>query len=451
MISKLFFAGQKAALYVKNHPQLLFVLILLVVIPLLFLYTGQQFLDVGKANQDRLQKDKIGLMHDTLASLLQATSFDVQIAEEALSRIAEQNTDIVDYKLVKKEGNEMFPVVSMFEDVLLEPEGEDQKNLYRSAALQSGASTIFLFYEDDVRLYGAYRALESAAGESYFLYTLVSLEQTDALFKSREKSAYFSLVFVYCFIIALAYWHIRLTDYRFLYINAQKSNEMKDLFTNMIAHELRAPLTAISGYAEIIEDEVKSQAEKEHARRIKESSTRLIAIVNDLLDVARIQSGKLAVVVEEVEVSLVTKKVLAELAVSAHAKDIVLTHTGTEVPHMVHADGKRLFQALTNLVSNAIKYTEKGTITLSVEEKHAFVEIRVKDTGIVIEADDQKKLFAPFFRVQNSDVSKITGSGLGMWITKELIELMGATIGVESIKGVGTHVVITLPKEIRVS
>jgi signal transduction histidine kinase len=97
-------------------------------------------------------------------------------------------------------------------------------------------------------------------------------------------------------------------------------------------------------------------------------------------------------------------------------------------------------------VSNAIKYTQNGAIELSIEEKSAYIEVRVKDTGMGISAEDQKKLFAPFFRVANEDVSKITGTGLGMWITKQLIELMGATIGVESIKGVGTHIVISIPK-----
>lgn len=451
MISTLLFALQRAALYVKNHPQLLFVLMLLVVIPFLFLYTGQQFLDVGKANQDRLQKDKIGLMHDTMASLLRATNFDTTIAGQALQHIAELNPDIVDYKLTKKEGNDIVPVVAFSNATLGVPETTAERNLYISSALQNNASMIFLFYNGDVRLYSAYRAIESKDGQLYFLYTQVSLEQTDALFRSREQSAYFSLVFVYCFIIALAYWHIRLTDYRFLYIKAQKANEMKDLFTNMIAHELRAPLTAISGYAEILEEKVKTDVEKEHAHRIAESASRLITIVNDLLDVARIQSGKLSITSEEVDVGLVTKNVIEELQVSAGEKNIILTQEGTELQHIVMADGKRLHQALTNVVSNAIKYTEKGTIALSVEEKHAFVEIRVKDTGMGISSDDQKQLFAPFFRVQSADVSKITGTGLGMWITKELIELMGAHIGVESIKGVGTHIVITLPKDIRVS
>ncbi len=451
MISTLLYALQKAALYVKNHPQFLFVLMLLVVIPLLFLYTGQQFLDVGKSNQDRLQKDKIGLMHDTLVSLLRATNFDMGIAEHELQHIADLNPDIVDYKITKRDGSDIVPVVAHSKDSVGVPETDAERSLYVSAAMQNNASMIFLFYKDDIRLYSAYRAVEAEDGQMYFIYTQISLEQTDTLFKSREQSAYFSLLFVYCFIIALAYWHIRLTDYRFLYMHAKKANETKDLFTNMIAHELRAPLTAISGYAEILEQKIQTATEKEHAHRIVEASSRLITIVNDLLDVARIQSGKLAIVTEPVDVSRVIKNVLDELHVSAEQKNIVLSHDGTDVQHTVMADGKRLHQALANLVSNAIKYTEKGTITLSLEDKHAYVEIRVKDTGTGISAEDQKQLFAPFFRVQNSDVSKITGTGLGMWITKELIELMGAKIGVESIKGVGTHIVVTLPKEIRVS
>jgi two-component system sensor histidine kinase EvgS len=83
---------------------------------------------------------------------------------------------------------------------------------------------------------------------------------------------------------------------------------------------------------------------------------------------------------------------------------------------------------------------------VAIEEKPRAFEIRIKDTGMGISAEEQKNLFAPFYRVESNDVSKITGTGLGMWITKELIELMGAKIGVESIKGVGTHVVVTIKK-----
>lgn len=113
---------------------------------------------------------------------------------------------------------------------------------------------------------------------------------------------------------------------------------------------------------------------------------------------------------------------------------------------MVLIDGKRLHQAFTNLVSNSIKYTKEGKIEITLEDKNKVYEIRIKDTGMGIAAKDQKNLFAPFYRVENDDVSQITGTGLGMWITRQLLELMGAKIEVESIKGVGTHIVVTINK-----
>jgi len=449
MITRLFLAIKTSTLYVKDHPQILFALMLLIGIPLLFLYTGQQFLDVGKANQDTLQKERVGLMHDVLSSLLSATNFDVKVIETELQSIAVLNPDILDYKIAKKEGAEIVIIASR--DSALMGSVETDNNLYRSASLRTDESIVFEEIQSGARIWHAYRAVEDANGQIYFLNIQFSLKQVDALLKSREQSAYFSLIFVYCFMIALAYWHIRLTDYRYLYIKTQKANDMKDLFTNMIAHELRAPLTAIRGYASMLDESVQSSEDKKYAGRIKESSERLLTIVNDLLDVARIQSGKLAFTKEETDISVIVNNVLDELSISATEKEIQLLREGTDNSHTATADAKRLHQALTNLVSNAIKYTLKGSITLAVEEKHAFVEIRVKDTGMGISAEDQKKLFAPFFRVASDDVSKITGTGLGMWITKELIELMGAKIGVESIKGIGTHVVITIPRAIRIS
>lgn len=450
MISHLLFALQKAVHYVKKQPQILFALMLLIGIPLLFLYTGQQFLDVGKANQDRLQKDRIGLMHDTLTSLLSATDFNVLVAQKEFDHIIELNPDIVDYKILEKKGAEIIPLAALHTEFVGVPEPE--VDLYRSAALRVDESIIFEYVNTEhSRIWSTYRAIENVDGHMYFIYMQVSMKTIDSLFKTREQSAYFSLVFIYCFLIALAYWHIRLTNYKYLYVKSQKDAEMKDLFTNMIAHELRAPLTAIRGYATMIEEKTKDAEELKYAHRVNESAERLINIVNDLLDVARIQSGKLTVTIEEFDASSVVKAVIDELQISAVKKNIELKQEGTALVHLVSGDKKRLHQALINLLSNALKYTPEGIITIAVEEKHAFVEVRVKDTGMGISSANQKKLFAPFFRVASDDVSKITGTGLGMWITKQLIELMGAKIAVESIKGVGTHVVVTLMKNIRIS
>jgi signal transduction histidine kinase len=445
MISTMFSVLLKGALYVKNHPQIVFVLILLIVFPFLFLYTGQQFLSVGRANQETLQQQRVGLMHDVFASLIRGTTFSTEMVHTELTSLALLNPDIVDFKvLAYNDTKEIVPVIAKDESQLGIP--ETFVDLYKNAAIRTDESLIFETTNGQGRVWQAYRAVESTDGTLYFIYTELSLQAIDALFAQRENMAYFSLVFVYCFIIALAFWHIKLTDYRYLYIAAKKANETKDLFTNMIAHELRAPLTAIRGYASLIEDKSQNDSEKQYATRVRESSERLIAIVSDLLDVARIQSGKLSVNTSAVDIAPLVVEVVDELQVSATEKQIVLQHEIKGEQFVVTADPTRLRQALTNLVSNAIKYTPKGTITLSVQEKAAYVELRVQDTGMGISSEDQKSLFAPFFRVAQDDVSKITGTGLGMWITKQLIELMGGLVSVESIKGVGTHVVVSLQK-----
>lgn len=443
MIDALMARVRSGLSYVKDHPNLVLVLVLFFLLPLLFLYTNQQFLEAGRSNQDRLQKDRVGLMHDTFASLLYATDFNAASAQTELERIAAVNPDILEFRVAKRQGADIVPVAALNTDVIGQP--EETSALYKDAAVRVDESIIFEFNTSQGREWYAFRTIETENDELYFIYTRVSLAAVDALFAQTSRNAMYTLVFVYLFVIILAYWHIKMTDYRYLYQEVKKANQMKDMFTNMIAHELRAPLTAIRGYSSMIEEKTEGDMHT-HAVRVRESTERLLAIVNDLLDVARIQSGKLSVEKTTGDVSTIINKVLDELRVSGTEKNIVLSAEGAGEPHEAIIDPKRFHQALTNLVSNSIKYTKEGTITVSVSDSYDEVEIRVKDTGMGISYENQKKLFAPFFRVQSQDVSQITGTGLGMWITKQLVELMGGTIAVESIKGVGTHIVVKFPK-----
>lgn len=445
MISRLLYALQSGASYVKNHPHILFALLIVVVLPLAFLYSGDQFLKAGTSFQDRLQKDRIGILQDSFAAIIRISVSNPELIEQELQTIAAQNPDITKFRIARFTGGEVIPVIALNKDIVGVP--EEEKVLYQNAMVRPGESIIFQFAVGDERLWQVFRAVEAPDGNTYFIFNELSLASRDALLASKKQSAFVALGVIYIFVLGIAYWLVRITDYRFLYHEAANAVKTKDLFTNMIAHELRAPLTAMRGYASMI-DESKSahDEERKYALRIKESSERLLAIVNDLLDVARIQSGKLATVIEAHDVSPIVVAVAEELGATAQEKKISLTHSGTDTPHTVSIDKKRMHQALTNLVSNALKYTKHGSIEVVVEEKAQHVEIRVKDTGMGISAEDQKQLFAPFFRVENDDVSAITGTGLGMWITRQLIELMDAKIGVESIKGVGTHIVITLKK-----
>ena len=446
MISKIIFALETAWNYVKRHPQIQFAFLLIFVLPLIVLYSSSQFLEAGRANQDKLQRDRVGLLHDSFVSILSATNFDPHTVQTELETIVTLNPDITKFRVVMQDRNNFVPLAALDADVLDTPETEP--SLYQAAAARFDESLIFPFVRSDVRYWQSVRAVQSDDGVNYFILTENSFEQVDNYLTNQERSAYLSLLMVYLVLLAVAYWLIRLTNYRNLYIEAEEAIKTKDLFSNMIAHELRAPLTAINGYASMIIDSNDATKQVEHAGKISASTERLLTIVNDLLDIARIQSGKLSFAIKTHDVLEIVQAVQAELLVSAEQKDISLMIEDTTMSAAAEIDPKRLHQALTNLVSNAIKYTQKGTIAISVEEKTKVIELRVKDTGMGISAKDQQQLFAPFYRVSSQDVSQITGTGLGMWITRQLIELMGGTIGVESIKGVGTHVVVALKKSI---
>ncbi|MCA9361223.1 HAMP domain-containing histidine kinase [Candidatus Kaiserbacteria bacterium] len=446
MISYIVDNISNGARYLREHPQLLFVLTLLIVIPLLFLYSGQQFLDAGRSNQDRLQKDRVGVLHDVFASLVSSSNFNQDIIQNEIERIAFLNNDLVEFMVVKIDRGIFTPIASLDRSKI----GQIEEDIdgYVSAAANTNQSFIFEVSTPAGRKWYAYRAIQSIDGTFYVIHTVTSLETIDKLFTQRERSAFLSLMYIFVFIIVLAYWHVRMTDYRYLYRKEMDSNNAKDTFINMMAHELRAPLTAIRGYSEMLQDSRQDTSHPEYAKRIEISSERLLDLITDLLDVARIQSGSMSVTLAYVNVSLVVETVMKELEITAGEKSIKLVSSGIETPHQAIADEGRLHQVLTNIVNNSIKYTNQGQIEIQVTQKRNSLEIRIKDTGMGIEADDQKKLFAPFFRVKNSDVTAITGSGLGMWITKQLVSIMNGKIGVESIRGVGTHIVLTLPTKI---
>jgi len=139
-----------------------------------------------------------------------------------------------------------------------------------------------------------------------------------------------------------------------------------------------------------------------------------------------------------------------ELKIQANEKKLNLEYQAPakELPS-IKIDPERFKQVLINLIGNAIKYTQQGKVEIFVEVKNNLLEIRVKDTGIGMTSEERKRLFAKFYRVQNEITEKVTGTGLGLWITKRIVELMRGTITIDSIKGSGTQATLNFPVETR--
>lgn len=437
---------QNGVAYIQKHPQLLMTVLLMVVIPIAFILNGQQFLNAAQENQVKLEKERLGLFHDMFSSFMYSTSFNADEIQREMERLSDLNKDFIRFRIAVEENDAIRIIAALDSELRNTLVSAADANTYRIANTQLTESLLIPVARDGVRYWQGFRLVRDEYGTDYYIFTETSLKHIDQLFAARIMTAYYWLVGLLAIITYLLVRHVRLIDYAYLYRETKKANEMKDLFTSMIAHELRAPLTAIRGYASMIrENDSVDLVTRSNATKIEESSTRLVNIISDLLDVARIQSGKLSITKERVELTNLAASVMDALRPIAEAKNISLTFDRPTREIVVVADEKRLYQALMNVLNNSIKYTERGSISMSMIKRSDRVELRVKDTGMGISSEDQKELFAPFFRSASEETSRITGTGLGMWITKQIIELMRGSIGVESIKGVGTHVVITLP------
>jgi signal transduction histidine kinase len=226
-------------------------------------------------------------------------------------------------------------------------------------------------------------------------------------------------------------------------------NTHKDQFLGIISHELRTPLNAIMGFGSILDDDLAGPlTDQQHAylAKILCGAEDMLGLVNDLLDMSRIQAGKFSITPSCLALEGVVEDVQADLAPTAAARDITL---GLELaPNLppVWADRQRLAQVLSNLVVNALNFTQAGgRVTVRARVAGKFVRFEVEDNGPGIERAAQADLFAPFTQVDMSDTRKVGGVGLGLSICKSLVEAHGGTIGVISDLGKGAIFWFTLP------
>jgi two-component system phosphate regulon sensor histidine kinase PhoR len=218
----------------------------------------------------------------------------------------------------------------------------------------------------------------------------------------------------------------------------------------MASHELKSPLTSIKGYIEILKEKIKNdEKSKDDAlilKNIDSSVSRLNDLVTDLLEVSRLEQNRLPVKIENIDLNKVISDSIAELSVNAKNKKLDLVYLKTDKAINVMADEKRVKQILVNLLSNAIKYTPQGKVEIILKEGSNKILVTIADTGLGISAKNMKNLFSKFYRVQTSETAKISGTGLGLWISREIARKMEGELTVESIEGVGSHFTLELKK-----
>ena len=277
----------------------------------------------------------------------------------------------------------------------------------------------------------------------------VSGEKSDALINSLERDSLIFTIAALFVVVLLLLNHFRFFGYARLFQKLKEVDEMKDNFISLASHELRTPVTALRGFAELALRKLKSgrvQEATEDLDKVNKSAEGIASLVNDLLDVSRIEQKRLKLEISKIELTAVLTTIISELKVQADQKGLALNYLKPQGGLFIAADPQKLNQIFVNLVGNAIKYTQKGSVEISHEIDGDQIKTFVKDTGIGIPAEEMPHLFEKFHRVQNEATQQIRGTGLGLWITKQLIEMMKGKIFVESIENTGTKVIVVFPQ-----
>jgi PAS domain S-box-containing protein len=235
-------------------------------------------------------------------------------------------------------------------------------------------------------------------------------------------------------------------------LELERASRAKDRFLATMSHELRTPLNAIIGFTGLLLMKLPGPLTPDQEKQlglVQASGKHLLSLINDLLDLARIESGKVELHREAVACAALLDEVLQTLRPAAHAKGLRMEVVPVDAALAVTTDRRALSQVLINLANNAVKFTAEGSVTLAARaldaDGSAGVEIAVTDTGIGISAEDQARLFSAFTQVGEAHTRKVEGTGLGLHLSHKLAELMGGRITVQSTPGQGSRFALLLP------
>jgi len=388
---------------------------------------------------DKLLLGKAGLAEGVFGALATDLLDDPATLREKITALRDGEPDITSIVVYERlPGGDGFRTIAS-----TDPEDADTVRTefpYMLAwAEEDGAA--FSTEEEGIRSWNVLKRI----GDEGLVFFRFSLAENEAFVRRAIVRSYAVTIGTLAIVILLLLQHLRFSKYALRSADLEEVNRMKDDFISMASHELRNPLSVIRGYADLLGDDPSPEERRDYVGKISRTTEGMSELVDDLLDVSRLEQGRFPIRTVDMDIRSVLATLVDDYRKSAKEKGLDLVFHDAEVPR-VSADPDRARQVLSNLLSNAVKYTEKGSVTVSVAEDGERVIVTVADTGYGISSEAMTDLFSKFYRVKTERTSEIRGTGLGLWISREIARRMGGELGAESIEGVGSHFRLYLRK-----
>lgn len=430
--------------FLKDNKQVIYSIILMIVVPGVLIFNTWLFSGYYQeiANMS-LQNKAIGIGQAFNAGVNESDDFQMFI-----NKWGEINEDTKDLEILLFEEGSFRKIASMnsYDDV-----DRVENNYNYLLSWNANNPVAQKIFKDGKAYWSVVMPLKDNQGNNFALLSMnLSADVISTKLVTILAKSYWVLLLSVVLIVLLLLVNSRLFEYSILYNKIKEVDKMKDEFISMASHELRTPVTVIKGYAQMMMEESKELNLKkegvEYLSIINTSTERLGNLIEDLLNVSRIEQGRFKVELKEINVQAIIEETIKEISVQAKEKNLILNFEVKEnTIDLISADKDKLKQALINVIGNSIKYTNKGSVDVKIYNKDNNLIINIKDTGIGMSAKEREHLFEKFYRIKNKKTQDVIGTGLGLWITKQIIEIMKGNIFIDSIEEVGTQVTIEFP------
>ncbi len=435
----------------KQKREYYYSIAVMAVIPLLIVANTLVLIRSVREDYDLELRRKADVANKVLASSIGKSLDDQDFVQSVVEQIIEENEEVLQLSVVVPvEGTsgiaQEYQVLASSDQEVIDQPAEGL--LLTTIVQQNQSVATEQVIRDGTKTWAVGTIISDGEDINGIVVVNFGFDRVNALVASVFNQSLFILMGVVAVVFLLLLNHFKFVNYSVLFKKLKEVDQLKNDFLSVATHELKSPMAVIKGSLENINDGVFGQPNDQMRETLNlalSETDRLANLVTDLLNVSRIEQGRVTYKDEPVNMQEILLHLTNQYRSKAQAKGLTLSYDATEMNYIITADHGRILEIFTNLIDNAIKYSEKGEITVFHQIDKNIVTTTVRDTGIGMSAKERENLFSRFYRIQNEKTAKIAGTGLGLWIIKQYIEAMKGHIYVDSLEGVGTSFTVEFP------